>query len=65
MDYKEDEFIRDIFKKDDLISKNADDIFNKFIKGEIPMEENETPINEKVIDINDVIKMVKYIKNTN
>ena len=62
MDYKEDEFIRDIFKKDDLISKNADDIFNKFIKGEIPMEENETPINEKVIDINDAKDKVKKKK---
>ena len=62
MDYREDEIIRDIFKKDDLISKNADDIFNKFIKGEIPMEENETPINENVIDINDAKDKVKKKK---
>ena len=41
MDNEEDKYIKDIFKKDDLISKNADDIFNKFIKGEFEVEENK------------------------
>lgn len=62
MDYKEDEFIRDVFKKDDLISKNADDIFNKFIKGDINIEENEAPADENVIDINDAKDKVKKKK---
>lgn len=62
MDNNEDKYIKDIFKKDDLISKNADDIFNKFIKGEFEVEENNkgqeqeveiTQTKDKVVDINE------------
>ena len=62
MDNEEDKYIKDIFKKDDLISKNADDIFNKFIKGEFEVEENKisqeqeakiTQTKDKVVDINE------------
>ena len=56
MDRNDDKFIKDFFKEDTLISKKADDIFNKFITGDIDdlLNENEEEIiPNNVVDINE------------
>lgn len=53
MDNNEDKYIKDIFKKDDLISKNADDIFTKFLNGELKENEDASSNEEKVVNINE------------
>ena len=53
MDNNEDKYIKDIFQKDDLISKNADDIFNRFLSGDIPVEDEDVQTDEKVVNINE------------
>ena len=45
LDNEKDFYIKEKFKKDDLISKKADDVFNSFLKGEIKMEENNSQNN--------------------
>lgn len=45
LDKEKDFYIKEKFKKDDLISKKADDVFNSFLKGEIKMEENSSQNN--------------------
>lgn len=35
MDNEKDSYIKSVLKKDELISKKADDVFNQFLKGEI------------------------------
>lgn len=47
LDNEKDIFIKEILKKDELISKKADDVFNNFLEGEIKMESN------KIKDINE------------
>lgn len=47
LDNEKDNYIKKQFKKDELISKKADDVFNNFFKGEINLEQ------EKVTNIND------------
>ncbi len=58
MDNQKDFYIKSKFKQDDLISKNADEVFNNFLRGEIKMEE------EKVVNINNTTKE-KESKKTN
>ena len=59
MDNQKDFYIKSKFKQDDLISKNADEVFNNFLRGEINMEE------EKVVNINDATANDKKSKKTN
>ncbi len=46
LDNEKDSYIKNKFKKDELISKKADDVFNKFLKGEVNNME------QKVVDFN-------------
>ena len=46
MDEEKDLYIKSKFQEDNLISKKADDIFNKLNKGELIMEKNENEKNE-------------------
>ena len=46
LDDKKDKYIKQKFQEDKLISKKADDIFNKLNKGELFMEKNENVKNE-------------------
>lgn len=39
LDNEKDTYIRNKLKEDKLISKKADDVFNKLIKGKLNMEE--------------------------
>ncbi len=59
MDNQKDFYIKSKFKQDDLISKNADEVFNNFLRGEINMEE------EKVVNINEATANDKKSKKTN
>ena len=45
MDNQKDELIKEMFQKDDLISKKADDMFNNFLKGEVEMNKEEKVVN--------------------
>ena len=47
LDDKKDQYIKQKFQEDKLISKKADDLFNKLNKGELFMEENENSTKEK------------------
>ena len=40
-DFEKDNFIKEQLKKDTLTSKNADDVFNNFLKGDYNMENNQ------------------------
>lgn len=51
LDNQKDEFIKQKFQNDDLISKKADDVFNNFLKGDVNMEEKE-----KVVKIENATK---------
>ena len=46
LDDKKDKYIKQKFQEDKLISKKADDIFNKLNKGELFMEKNENSTKE-------------------
>ena len=45
MDNEKDLYIKEMFKKDELISKKADDVFNNFLEGKMESEK-VTNINE-------------------
>jgi len=45
LDNQKDELIKEMFQKDDLISKKADDMFNNFLKGEVEMNKEEKVVN--------------------
>lgn len=47
LDNEKDFYIKQMLKKDDLMSKKAEDVFNNFLEGEIKMEK------EKVVNINE------------
>ena len=49
LDDKKDKYIKQKFQEDKLISKKADDIFNKLNKGELFMEKNENSTKEKSV----------------
>ena len=38
MDNEKDLYIKEMFKKDELISKKADDVFNNFLEGKMESE---------------------------
>ncbi len=48
LDEEKDLYIKNKFQEDKLISKKADDIFNKINEGELFMENNEEPKNENI-----------------
>lgn len=50
LDNEKDLFIKEKFRKDELISKKADDVFNNFLEGKTKMEEEKETIVNKTKD---------------